>query len=82
MPEPAEFDDLKRELREASADHPKAGEVLGHVDGYLGDEGGGDEARTGLIQTLSDAVYHFEAEHPRLTAAVQRVIDSLTAAGI
>ena len=35
-----------------------------------------------LIERLKDATQHFEDEHPRLTTAVGRVIDTLSNMGI
>ncbi len=82
MPDPRDMEELRRQLQHVSGDDPKAGEVLREVESYLAEDEPPTERRAGLLQTLSDAIYQFEAEHPRLTAAIQKVVDSLTAAGI
>jgi regulator of replication initiation timing len=35
-----------------------------------------------LVERLKDSVQHFEAAHPSLTLAVERVIDALSSMGI
>jgi hypothetical protein len=83
MADQPDFGELKRQLRGAADEgHASADAVLGRVDEYLTADDVSDEHREGLIEHLRDAVHHFEADHPRLTAALQQVVDSLTAAGI
>ena len=83
MTDQPDFGELKRQLRGAADEgHANADDVLGRVDEYLAADDVSEEHHEGLIQHLRDAVNHFEAEHPRLTAALQQVVDSLTAAGI
>jgi hypothetical protein len=57
-----------------------ARDIRGIVD--AGPEQTPPEHYQGLRARLVDAGYAFEASHPRLTMAVERVIDSLGAAGI
>jgi rubrerythrin len=81
MAEQPDFEELQRQLRDAADEgHEQADELLRKVDEYHASDTG--EERESLRRQLSDAIYHFEAEHPRLTAAIQQVVNSLTAAGI
>lgn len=79
----AEFEELKRQLRNvADEGDARADNVLKHVDDYLGTDEPSQEHHEGLLGQLRDAVHHFEADHPRVTEALQQVVNSLTAAGI
>lgn len=76
---PRHLEDLQNELRDAQAGgHERAAELLDRVEAYLDDEADHHTLR----QALSEGVAHFEADHPRLAATIQRVIDALTAGGI
>ena len=35
-----------------------------------------------IVQRLEEPLYHFEASHPRLTAVISRLMDSLSSSGI
>lgn len=82
MADNRDFEELLRQLQHAANEgNEGAKEVLRRMGEYR--EGGdSEESREGVRQVLSDAVYQFEADHPRLTAAIQKVVDSLTAGGL
>jgi len=83
MVDQSDFDELRRQLEHAAAEgDASAAEILRQVGDYVEHDDGSDDEHTGILRVLSDAVYQFEAEHPRLTAAIQKVVDSLTAGGI
>ncbi|MDH3397905.1 MAG: DUF4404 family protein [Acidimicrobiia bacterium] len=83
MAEQHELEELKRQLHHvADQGNSGADEVLKKVDEYMATDEVSQDHHDGLVQQLRDAVDHFEVEHPRLTAAMQKVVDSLTAAGI
>ncbi len=86
MPDDARehLEEVRGRLHEAGAggdDH--ASELAEHVGAFL-DAGATPTAdqRDDLLERLREGVRRFEAAHPTLSAAVQGVIDSLTAAGI
>ncbi len=86
MPEEARehLEEVRGRLHEAAADgDDHAGELADHVDAFLGAaEAPTTEERDALLERLREGVRRFEAAHPTLSAAVQGVIDSLTASGI
>lgn len=77
------LEEVHAQLNEAaSAGDADAGELAGTVGAYLGKEAPSNEDDEDIIERLRLGVRRFEANHPTLSEAVQRVIDSLTAAGI
>lgn len=78
-----DFEELLRQLRHAADEgNEGAREVLRRMGEYGDGRDTSEESREGVLQVLTDAVYQFEADHPRLTAAIQKVVDSLTAGGL
>ena len=78
-----ELEDLHQDLQDAVDEgNDDAADMLEHVGAYLETEEPSDEQHQGLRRHLGDAVLSLEVSHPRLSAAMQRALDSLTAAGI
>ena len=78
-----DLSELQRELRAAADEgHIEAEDVLDHVDSYVNHDNPSPEQHHDLRQRLSDAVLHFEVTHPTLSASLERVANSLSAAGI
>lgn len=76
-----ELEQLAGELsRAAAAGDEAAMEALSHVERYM--EQPTEEEGESLGNRLSEALRHWEAEHPNLAATVQTVIHSLTGSGI
>ena len=77
------LEDLSNELAAAADEgHEEAADLHDDVNDFMAisdPTGGQHEA---MRVQLSDAMLHFEVSHPSLTAAMQRVIDSLSASGI
>ena len=77
------LEDLQDELAAAADDgHDMAAELHGELQDYLDTDEPGADDHDALRDQLSDSLLHFEVSHPSLSAAMQRVIDSLTASGI
>ena len=73
---------VRDELADAAASGSEdASELAGHVDAYLtGDTS--EEEHNALLGRLHEGVLRFEMSHPRLSHALQGVVDSMTASGI
>ena len=85
MPEDTrdELQALQKDLESAADDgHDEANDVLDHVNAYLEHDEPEPELHHALRRRLTEAVVHFEATHPELSATLDRVVSSLTAAGI
>lgn len=80
------LDELHSELEAPSEGQldPETAEKLtavrGDIEGWLADTSA-DEAE-GLAERARTAIGQFEAEHPTLTAVVNRIADALAAMGI
>jgi hypothetical protein len=74
---------LSDDLASAAAEgHDTADELHGQVNEFLSNPDPTPTDHADLRDQLSDAVLHFEVSHPSMSAAMQRIIDSLTASGI
>lgn len=82
------LDELSRQIRDAETLGPEereeldrlVGEIEARLDRDAGREDDGEAPP--LVQRLSEAAERFEASHPRLSAAVGRLVDALAAMGI
>lgn len=73
---------VRGELENAAAEgNQDAGELAGHVDAYLASSEDDDD-HGALLDRLHEGVLRFELSHPRLSHALQGVVDSMTASGI
>jgi hypothetical protein len=76
---------LHVELGQIGSVDEKTGEVLATLKEDIsklvddGDEAASDES---LTERMSEAVEHFEQEHPRLSMMIQHVLDSLARMGL
>ncbi len=76
---------LHEELGQIGSVDEKTGEVLATLKEDIsklvddGDEAASDES---LTERMSEAVEHFEEEHPRLSMMIQHVLDSLARMGL
>ena len=76
---------LHEELGQLGTVDEKTGEVLATLKEDIsklvddGDEAASDES---LTERMSEAVEHFEEEHPRLSMMIQHVLDSLARMGL
>ena len=76
---------LHEELGQLGSVDEKTGEVLATLKEDIsklvvdGDEAASDES---LTERMSEAVEHFEEEHPRLSMMIQHVLDSLARMGL
>jgi hypothetical protein len=76
---------LHQELGQIGTVDEKTGEVLATLKEDISKlVEGGDEAAAEerLTERMSDAVGHFEEEHPRLSMMIQHVLDSLARMGL
>jgi hypothetical protein len=76
---------LHQELGQLGTVDEKTGEVLATLNKDISKlVEGGDEAAAeeSLMERMSDAVGHFEQEHPRLSMMIQHVLDSLARMGL
>ncbi|MFL6551112.1 MAG: DUF4404 family protein [Povalibacter sp.] len=56
--------------------------LLGDITRLLERSSGGTADEHTLVERLDELAVHFEAEHPSLGAALRRVVDALSKAGI
>lgn len=56
--------------------------LLGDITRLLERSAGGTADEHTLVERLDELAVHFEAEHPSLSAALHRVVDALSKAGI
>jgi hypothetical protein len=76
---------LHQELGRLGTVDEKTGEVLATLKEDIsklvddGDDAASDES---LTERMSEAVEHFEEEHPRLSMMIQHVLDSLARMGL
>ena len=56
--------------------------LLGDITRVLERTSGGTTDEHTLVERLDELAVHFEAEHPSLGAALRRVVDALSKAGI
>jgi hypothetical protein len=85
MPEEARkrLEEVHGQLSEAAgAGDTEASELADQVGAFLADDEQADADHEALLDRLREGVRRFEASHPTLSEAVQRVVDSLTASGI
>lgn len=76
---------LHQELGQLGTVDEKTGEVLATLKEDISKlvEGGQDVAEEeSLTERMSEAVDHFEEEHPRLSMMIQHVLDSLARMGL
>ena len=77
------IENLSDDLAAAAAGgHDAAEDLQGQVNDFLAKGEPTPEDHAALRDQLSDGLLHFEVSHPSLSAAMQRVIDSLSASGI
>ncbi len=76
---------LHEELEQTESVDESTGEVLADLKNDIGrlvqDEATMEKEQEGLTERLSDAVGHFEEDHPKLTIVIQHVLDSLARMG-
>jgi|WetSurMetagenome_2_1015567.scaffolds.fasta_scaffold165376_2 hypothetical protein len=76
---------LHQELAEVGTVDEKTSEVLTTLKADIsklievGEEAAGEES---ITERMSDAVGHFEEEHPQLSMMIQHVLDSLARMGL
>lgn len=79
-------DELSRVASVDDATRQKLLDVTGDIQRLVGSTepapGRPGTVESPVIETLQDAVSHFEARHPQLTASVQQIIDRLAEMGI
>jgi hypothetical protein len=78
---------LHAELRTIKEVDGRSGEILKRLDQDIRRilENSGDipdSHHKNLLQTLQDAVVHFETSHPKLTSVMSRLINDLSGMGI
>jgi hypothetical protein len=77
------LEEVHAQLNEAAAaGDENAGELADQVGSYLSKDAPNQDDDDDLVDRLRLSVRRFEAAHPRLSEAVQGVVDSLTASGI
>ncbi len=76
---------LHEELENTDAVDERTGEVLGElkedISRLVQEETDIEEDHEGLTERLGDAVGHFEQDHPKLSIAIQHILDSLARMG-
>ena len=76
---------LHEELENTDAVDERTGEVLGElkedISRLVKEETDIEEDHEGLTERLGDAVGHFEQDHPKLSIAIQHILDSLARMG-
>ena len=72
---------LQDEIKKTQAVDEKGADLLRSLDGDIHRllKQSGSEPETGALQ---DALAHFEVTHPKLTALIARLLESLSNAGI
>lgn len=77
---------LHQELEQVGTVDEKTAEVLSSLRediGKLVREGAQDGAdQEGVVERMTDALGHFEEEHPKLSMMIQHVLDSLAQMGL
>lgn len=77
------LEDLSDDLASAADDGQDLAEELhSQVNDYLANPDPSSTDHEALRDQLSDAILQLEVSHPALSAAMQRVVDSLTASGL
>ncbi len=76
---------LHEELEKTDTVDERTGEVLGelkeNISRLVKEETDIEDEHEGLAERLGDAVGHFEEDHPKLTIAIQHILDSLARMG-
>ncbi|MCG8343693.1 MAG: DUF4404 family protein [Chlorobiales bacterium] len=76
---------LHEELEQTETVDERTGEVLGElkedISRLVKKETDIEEDHEGLTERLGDAVGHFEQDHPKLSIAIQHILDSLARMG-
>lgn len=76
---------LHEELEQTETVDERTGEVLGElkedISRLVKEETDIEEDHEGLTERLGDAVGHFEQDHPKLSIAIQHILDSLARMG-
>ncbi len=79
------LEQLHTELEQTETVDEATGEVLSVLREDIGrlvrDDASIGEEHEGLSRRLDDAVGHFEEDHPKLSMAIQHVLDSLARMG-
>jgi hypothetical protein len=76
------LEEIRSHLRRAADEgNPDAGDLAEHLDAYLAGAQSPEE-QDDILDRLREGMLRFEANHPKLSHAIQGVIDSLTASGI
>lgn len=81
------LEELQGEIKNTQAVDDKGSELLRGLDADIHallekSQNNSDQWEQTDVQSLEDAVYHFEATHPQLTALITRLLESLSNAGI
>lgn len=71
--------DLKTELEQIDSKDPKLKKLAGDVDAALEQTG---EVSHALVHSMQHAAEEFEVHHPRLTAVINNIMNSLSGIGI
>lgn len=79
------LEQLHKELEQTRTVDESTGEVLGKLKEDIGrlvhEDVSIEEEQEGLSERLDDALGHFEEDHPKLSMAIQHVLDSLARMG-
>ncbi|ASQ90968.1 hypothetical protein CHL67_08600 [Prosthecochloris sp. GSB1] len=79
------LEQLHRELERTDTVDEATGEVLADLKQDIGrlvrEEVSFEEEKEGLSERLDGAIGHFEEDHPKLSMAIQHVLDSLARMG-
>jgi len=76
------IESLRAEVRRIEASHPADKARLERLVAELERASHPETNREGLTSQVREAVVHFEAEHPQVTAILNRVLGSLDSVGI
>jgi len=79
------LEQLHEELEQTRTVDESTGEVLGKLKEDIGrlvhEDVSIEDEKEGLSESLDDALGHFEQDHPKLSMAIQHVLDSLARMG-
>ena len=80
------LEELHQELDRTETVDVKTGEVLASLKEDIGklvrEESSIEDGQEGLSRNLSEALDHFEEDHPKISMAIQYVLDSLARMGL
>ena len=73
---------LHKELEQVGAVDDRTAEVLATLREDIGKLVREDEEQEGVAERMTEALGHFEEEHPKLSMMIQHVLDSLARMGL